>query len=84
MSWMFVNNKQLNKQLWKQHLQTSLLSIYAIMHECSGNIFQEALETEKAEGTSTATIMIVNPLPFFFIYKYYSQMINSLNKLLLF
>ena len=35
------------------------------MHECSGNIFQEALETEKAEGTSTATIMIVNPLPFF-------------------
>ena len=54
------------------------------MHECSGNIFQEALETEKAEGTSTPTIMIVNPLPFSFIYKYYSQMINSLNKLLLF
>ena len=53
------------------------------MHECLGNIFQEALETEKAEGTSTPTIMIVNPLPYF-IYKYYSQMINSLNKLLLF
>ena len=37
------------------------------MHECSGNIFQEALGTEKAEGTSTPTILIVNPLPFFYL-----------------
>ena len=37
------------------------------MPECSGNIFQEALETEKTEGTSTPTIMIDNPLPIFFL-----------------
>ena len=45
-----------------------LISIYANkIPECFGNIFQEALEIEKAEGTSTPTIMIDNPLPIFFL-----------------